>query len=104
MCTTPSFSPPSSGVMGILRQNCFYWTTLNFTSTTPPNAYPVRNFPLNFVLTPWFENEHNKNELNNQLETLIYQKDSDISLFIVELIYAIKIFLNWFTASLANNK
>jgi len=30
-------------------------------------------------------NEEKKNELNNQLETLIYQKDSDISLFIAEL-------------------
>ena len=30
-------------------------------------------------------NEEKKNELNNQLETLIYQKDSDISIFIDEL-------------------
>jgi len=30
-------------------------------------------------------NEEKKNELNNKLETLIYQKDTNISLFIAEL-------------------
>ncbi|KAG4099022.1 hypothetical protein H8356DRAFT_1327163 [Neocallimastix lanati (nom. inval.)] len=65
---TTTFTPLSSGAVGMLRQNCPYWKTLlnisvlalcsdmhiiaeNFSNATLPTASPVRNFPFEVTCT-----------------------------------------------------